>query len=43
MAGTRDGRHGDHVLFAPPFIINDGQIEELVEKAYSAIAYVTSS
>ena len=30
MAGTRDGKHGDHVMLAPPFIISDAQIDELV-------------
>lgn len=32
MSGTRDGRSGDHILLAPPFIIEDAQIEELVDK-----------
>lgn len=32
MSGTRDGRSGDHILLAPPFIIDDAQIEELVDK-----------
>ena len=32
MGGTLDGARGDHVLLAPPFIIEDGHIEELVEK-----------
>jgi adenosylmethionine-8-amino-7-oxononanoate aminotransferase len=32
MSGTIDGRHGDHILLAPPFIINDDEIGELVEK-----------
>jgi adenosylmethionine-8-amino-7-oxononanoate aminotransferase len=32
MSGTRDGREGDHVLLAPPFIISDDQIGELVDK-----------
>lgn len=32
MAGTRDGINGDHILLAPPFIINELQIEEVVEK-----------
>ena len=31
-SGTRDGREGDHVLLAPPFIISDDQIGELVDK-----------
>ncbi|WP_415919566.1 aspartate aminotransferase family protein [Tateyamaria sp. SN6-1] len=37
MPGTRDGRHGDHVLLAPPFIIEDAQIDELVDKLETAI------
>lgn len=32
MSGTIDGQHGDHVLLAPPFIISDTQIEEVVTK-----------
>ncbi|HEY3075375.1 MAG TPA: aspartate aminotransferase family protein [Burkholderiales bacterium] len=32
MGGTLDGLHGDHVLLAPPFIIEPAQIEELVHK-----------
>ncbi|MDG1424917.1 MAG: aspartate aminotransferase family protein [Paracoccaceae bacterium] len=38
MPGTRDGRKGDHVLLAPPFIIEDAQIEELVSKLNKAVA-----
>jgi adenosylmethionine-8-amino-7-oxononanoate aminotransferase len=32
MGGTIDGQHGDHVLLAPPYIITDDQIDELVDK-----------
>jgi len=32
MGGTLDGISGDHVLLAPPFIVEDGQIDEIVEK-----------
>jgi adenosylmethionine-8-amino-7-oxononanoate aminotransferase len=32
MAGTRDGKFGDHILLAPPFILEDEHIEEIVEK-----------
>jgi adenosylmethionine-8-amino-7-oxononanoate aminotransferase len=32
MAGTIEGKTGIHVLLAPPFIISDAQIDELVEK-----------
>ena len=31
-SGTADGRDGDHVLLAPPFIVNEAQIGEIVEK-----------
>ncbi|NOD75251.1 MULTISPECIES: aspartate aminotransferase family protein [unclassified Ruegeria] len=37
MAGTRDGRNGDHILLAPPFIIEDAQIDELVGKLRRAL------
>ncbi len=37
MGGTIDGRHGDHVLLAPPYIIDDEQAEELVAKLSNAI------
>ena len=37
MGGTLDGRRGDHVLLAPPFIIEDDQIEDLVEKLARAL------
>ncbi len=30
MSGTRDGRHGDHIMLAPPFIMNDDQIDEII-------------
>ena len=38
MSGTRDGKNGDHILLAPPFIIEDAQIDELIEKLGKAIA-----
>ncbi len=37
MGGTVDGRAGDHVLIAPPFIIEDAQITELVDKLDVAV------
>jgi adenosylmethionine-8-amino-7-oxononanoate aminotransferase len=37
MSGTLDGQNGDHVLLAPPFIISDDQIDELVGKLAGAI------
>ena len=37
MSGTRDGRNGDHILLAPPFIITEEQIAEVVDKLETAI------
>jgi adenosylmethionine-8-amino-7-oxononanoate aminotransferase len=38
MGGTIDGVHGDHLLLAPPFIVEEAQLDELVDKLGSAIA-----
>jgi len=32
MGGTVDGVNGDHIMFAPPFIVNEEHIQELVDK-----------
>lgn len=37
MAGTIDGRTGDHVLIAPPFIISEDEIDMLVDRLAGAI------
>lgn len=37
MGGTIDGRHGDHVLLAPPFICTRPDIELIVEKLGDAV------
>lgn len=37
MGGTLDGKRGDHILLAPPFILTDAQIGEAVEKTARAI------
>jgi hypothetical protein len=37
MGGTIDGRQGDHVLLAPPFIIEDKHITEIVDKFDQAL------
>lgn len=42
MGGTIDGRNGDHVLIAPPFIIDDAQLDELVDKLALAIDTATA-
>ncbi len=37
MSGTIDGKHGDHVMLAPPFIIDDAQIDEVIDKLSRAV------
>jgi adenosylmethionine-8-amino-7-oxononanoate aminotransferase len=37
MSGTRDGKTGDHILLAPPFIYSQDHVGELVEKLDSAL------
>jgi adenosylmethionine-8-amino-7-oxononanoate aminotransferase len=37
MGGTIDGRRGDHILLAPPFIISEDQIAELTAKLGTAL------
>lgn len=37
IAGCVDGRRGDHVLLAPPYIITEPQIDELIGKLAPAI------
>ena len=37
MGGTVDGRFGDHVLLAPPFICTPAQIDEIVYRLSSAV------
>lgn len=32
MGGSLDGVSGDHVLLAPPYIISEAQLDELVDK-----------
>jgi hypothetical protein len=38
MGGTIDGARGDHVLLAPPFIVEEPQLDELVQKLERALA-----
>ena len=40
MSGTRDGQYGDHVLLAPPFILEKHHVDEIVEKLKTAMAAV---
>ena len=43
MGGTIDGARGDHVLLAPPFILEEHQLDELVEKLSGALDAVLHS
>ncbi|MFS4580919.1 aspartate aminotransferase family protein [Phaeobacter sp. C3_T13_0] len=40
MSGTRDGRNGDHILLAPPFILSEAQIGEITDKLEIALGQV---
>ncbi|HEY9281571.1 MAG TPA: aminotransferase class III-fold pyridoxal phosphate-dependent enzyme, partial [Eoetvoesiella sp.] len=35
--GTIDGRNGDHILLAPPFIVSDDELDILVERLSKAV------
>jgi adenosylmethionine-8-amino-7-oxononanoate aminotransferase len=35
--GTADGHNGDHVLIAPPYIVSDAELDEMVDKLSRAI------
>jgi adenosylmethionine-8-amino-7-oxononanoate aminotransferase len=37
MGGTIDGRLGDHVLIAPPFIVMEGDVDRIVERLGEAV------
>jgi adenosylmethionine-8-amino-7-oxononanoate aminotransferase len=37
MGGTLDGRNGDHVLLAPPFIATQAELDTIVERLAEAI------
>ena len=37
MGGTIDGVNGDHVLIAPPFIVNKEQIDTIIERLGDAV------
>ncbi|WLR92044.1 aspartate aminotransferase family protein [Shinella zoogloeoides] len=43
MGGTIDGRLGDHVLIAPPFIVDRADIGHIVERLGDAIDAATSA
>jgi len=37
MGGTIDGRRGDHILLAPPFIASETDLEEIVDRLGAAL------
>jgi adenosylmethionine-8-amino-7-oxononanoate aminotransferase len=37
MGGTVDGVRGDHVLLAPPFIVEPGDIDVIVDRLGEAV------
>jgi adenosylmethionine-8-amino-7-oxononanoate aminotransferase len=37
MGGTIDGRRGDHVLLAPPFIVSEADIDVIVDRLAGSI------
>jgi len=41
--GTVDGKRGDHILLAPPFIITPDQIDELVDKLDASLKQALAS
>jgi len=43
MGGTLDGARGDHVLLAPPFIVEERQLDELVGKLGGALDAVVKA
>jgi adenosylmethionine-8-amino-7-oxononanoate aminotransferase len=37
MGGTIDGKNGDHVLLAPPFIVKEAELDTIVERLGDAV------
>jgi adenosylmethionine-8-amino-7-oxononanoate aminotransferase len=37
MGGTLDGRHGDHIIVAPPYIVSAAEIDMIVERLGDAV------
>ena len=37
MGGAIDGERGDHVLLAPPFMVNEDEVSMIVERVGDAI------
>ncbi|HTQ85956.1 MAG TPA: aspartate aminotransferase family protein [Candidatus Solibacter sp.] len=43
IQGCADGASGDHVLLAPPFILSDAEIAQIVAALQAAVVQITSS
>ncbi len=43
MGGTIDGRQGDHILLAPPFILDEPHLDEIVDKLDIALRSALAS
>jgi adenosylmethionine-8-amino-7-oxononanoate aminotransferase len=37
MGGTVDGRYGDHILLAPPFITTEADLTQIVDRLADAV------
>jgi len=37
MGGTLDGKRGDHVLLAPPFISTEAEVVEIVSRLHESV------
>ncbi|XWN31778.1 MAG: aspartate aminotransferase family protein [Devosia sp.] len=40
MGGTIDGARGDHILIAPPFIVTEADVDQIVDRLAAAVADV---
>lgn len=40
MPGTRDGKNGDHILLAPPFIASDDELEDAIQRLKTAVSKI---
>jgi len=43
MAGTVDGASGDHVVLAPPYIVTEAQLDEMVDKLARSLEQVIAA
>lgn len=43
MPGTRDGRNGDHILLAPPFIATESELTDAMDRLEAALTKVLAN